>query len=243
MKVLKTIWRDIRQGENIDSYVAIIAALSLSILSISGFANQGLLASVTLAVLALLAITNLGNRHRLDAVLNSNSDDILMQKNPETLQADLERAKELWLFGYNLTRTIVNYSTLIDEKLEHGGKVKVLVLDPSGEALLFATQTLYYPMTVDQHRERINASLANLREIAKSKKSSVEVRLIDYPLAFGINAMDISASNGRIYIKTYEYKSKTQGPHLLFSPRDEYWYDYYKGQLLALWNDAKPYDL
>jgi hypothetical protein len=120
--------------------------------------------------------------------------------------------------------------------------VKVLLLNPNGKALHFATQTLYYPMTDDQHRERINASLANLREISKSNKSGIEVRLIDYPLAFGVNAMDISAANGRIYIKTYQYKSKTPGPHLRLTPRDEYWYDYYKGQLLALWNDAKEYE-
>jgi hypothetical protein len=90
VKLLKLIWQDIRQGENIDSYIAIIAALGLSIANILGFSNQGLLASVTLAVLALLAVTNLGNRHRLDAALKRNSDSIFMRKNPETLQDDLE---------------------------------------------------------------------------------------------------------------------------------------------------------
>lgn len=31
MKLLKTIWNDLRQGENIDSYLTVLIALSVSI--------------------------------------------------------------------------------------------------------------------------------------------------------------------------------------------------------------------
>ncbi|MBK9926929.1 MAG: hypothetical protein IPP66_16785 [Anaerolineales bacterium] len=242
MKFLNTIWQDIRQGENIDSYIAIIVALGLSIANVFGLAPQALLGSITLAVLALLAITNLGNRHRLDMVLNQRDSEFFMKKLPESVQGDIEKAKETWLFGYNLTRTIVNYSTLLDEKLERGEKVKILLLDPNGNSLTYANKTLYYPMTDEQHRERIHTTLSNLQQISRSNKSNLEIRLVDFPFAFGVYAMDMMSSGGKIYIKTYEYKTKADGPRILLTPRDEYWYEYYKNQILALWNDAKPYE-
>ncbi len=243
MKILSVIWQDVRRGENIDSYAAIVAAFCLSIANIFGFVPQSLISSVTLAVLALLAITNLGNRHRLDTALNQKGNEFFMKRFPESLQEDIVRAKETWLIGYNLTRTVVNFSTMLDEKLERGEKIKVLLLDPHGKALSFANKTLYYPMTEEQHRERILTTLSNLRQICRTNKFNLEIRIADFPFAFGVYALDMMSTNGKIYIKTYEYKTKADGPRILLTTKDEYWFDYYRNQIMALWNDAKPYDL
>lgn len=64
--ILKRVWKDISQGENIDLYVTVIVAIVLVILNIAGVAPPSWLGSITLGVLALLAITSLGNRYRLD---------------------------------------------------------------------------------------------------------------------------------------------------------------------------------
>ena len=243
MKLLKSIWQDIRQGENIDSYIAIIVALGLSIANVFGFAPQSLLASITLAVLALLAITNLGNRHRLDAALGQKHKDFFMTQLPETISDDMNKAKELWLFGYNLKKTIGKNLKLIDEKTERGEKIKILLVDPNKPGLVYANKTLYYTATDEQHRQWIENTLSDLRQYPKSNRPYIEVRLIDFPIAFGVNAMDIMTSSGKIYIKTYEYKTKSEGPRILLTPKDERWYEYYRDQILALWNDGKPYEL
>ncbi len=70
MKFLRQIWKDIRQGENIDLYLTIGAAVVLSVLSLAGWAVGEKITGVTLAVLTLLAITNLVNRHKFEEMLH-----------------------------------------------------------------------------------------------------------------------------------------------------------------------------
>jgi hypothetical protein len=65
-KFLKFIWNDITSGENIDQYLTIIAAFGISILNLVGFASQNSVTSLTLAVVGLLAISSLVNRHRIN---------------------------------------------------------------------------------------------------------------------------------------------------------------------------------
>lgn len=243
MKILKVLWNDIKQGENIDSYVAIFVAITLSVVSLFGIASQSLLVSITLAVLALLAITNLGSRHRLDAVLNRNRSEFFIKEFPGNIVDDMRKAKELWLFGYNLTRTIVTHMKLIDEKVERGEKVKILLLDPKGAALTYANRTLYYSVADEQHRLWIENTLNNLNKVAQTNKSSIEARIIDFPLPWHANAMDIMTPNGKIYLRVYEYRVKTEGPKIALTVKDEYWYKYYRDQMLAFWNDAKPIEL
>ena len=57
MKSFRQIWDDIRQGENIDLYLTILAAILFVILNLAGLAPDTFLAPLTLSVLALLAVT------------------------------------------------------------------------------------------------------------------------------------------------------------------------------------------
>ena len=67
--MLRHLWDDIRKGENIDLYLTIAAAVIFVVLNLVGVASTSFLAPLTLAVLGLLAITNLGNRHRMEELL------------------------------------------------------------------------------------------------------------------------------------------------------------------------------
>jgi hypothetical protein len=71
MKVLNRFWKDIKQGENIDLYVTIMVALILALLNLSGLASQALIPPITLAVLALLAVNLVGNRHQIADTLET----------------------------------------------------------------------------------------------------------------------------------------------------------------------------
>ena len=69
MKMLQRIWEDIRQGENIDLYVTATIAIVLTALNIVGLAPQSWIAPISLAVLGLLAIATLGNRYKMEQVI------------------------------------------------------------------------------------------------------------------------------------------------------------------------------
>jgi hypothetical protein len=70
VRFLKRVWEDIRQGESIDVYVSVVLAIVLAILSVIDIVPADWIASVTLAVLALLAVAILGNRYKLEGIRN-----------------------------------------------------------------------------------------------------------------------------------------------------------------------------
>lgn len=67
MKFFKRIWLDIQNGENADVYLTLALALIVGVASI--FASDPL-TSLTLAVLALLTYSVLGNRRRVEELVN-----------------------------------------------------------------------------------------------------------------------------------------------------------------------------
>lgn len=73
MQLLYRIWDDVRRGDNIDLYATITVALGLVILNLIGFNQQTLIAPITLAVLGLLSIAILGNRYRVQELLQKMS--------------------------------------------------------------------------------------------------------------------------------------------------------------------------
>ena len=107
MRMLQQIWNDIRQGENVDLYLTVLVALALVGMNIAGWAPDSWLAPITLAVLALLAVSSLGNRHRLERVLQAEStENLFLEEYPPDLRGDIRRAEELWLVGVSLTSTV-----------------------------------------------------------------------------------------------------------------------------------------
>lgn len=246
MKFLREIWNDLRQGENIDLYLTIVAALGISILNLSGFAPATLIPTITLAVLALLAVTNLVNRHKLDKViLQQQSTELFMEKYPASVGSDIKSAKELWLVGYVLGRTLMDNLGTIEEKLNKNDKIKVLLFDPQSDAMRHFSASLSFPVDPEEMRKRITSSLETLKglsQIAKKHPGRLEVRLTDHPLFFGAYAMDISLPNGIMYIELYKYKGKVEDePKLVLRKKDGHWFELYKEQLTAMWQDAKPY--
>ena len=159
---------------------------------------------------------------------------------PDEVKAEMEKAKELWLVGVRLSRTLTTYIPMLEKKLAHGDRVRVLLLDPDSQAARYANQTLSYPMKPDQHRESIRMSISLLEDLNARNPGSMEVRLIDQPLPFGFYGVNLDEPGGKMYIKYYEYRAKTDGIRFILTPRDDFWYEVYQQQLMSLWKDAKP---
>ena len=118
MNIYERIWREIRSGENIDLYVTIVIAFVLVILSLFGFASSGVIASLTLAVLGLLAISNLVNRHRVEELIKQVAESakgFFFDEFPADFKENFESAKEIWLVGVTLRGTLANYYGLIEK--------------------------------------------------------------------------------------------------------------------------------
>jgi hypothetical protein len=247
MKILRAIWDDLRQGENIDLYATIVVALIVSILNLlNNLALKDSLPAITLAILALLAVTNLVNRHKLDkAIRRENSLQRFVDEFPPSVVSDINRSKELWLVGIVLGRTLDNYRGIIKTKLSNNQRVNVILPDPnSGVVKYFGLS--YGNTNPEIIRRRILNSLEILAEFSGNvgkNAGKLQVRIVDVPIPFGTYSMDIDSANGVMYVELYTFNSDIAQPHFVLNSEDGKWFELYREQLKSLWKSGKPYEI
>ena len=245
MQTIRRVLQDVQQGKNIDLYLTVIAAVTVSVLSLLGVALPTWTASLTLAVLALLATGMLVNRKKLDLLIETTStitEVPLTSQFPPELSSDIESASELWLVGARLIGTITNYHTVLERKLQRGDQIKALIVDPDGAAS--ALEAMRDPGMVDVERVRaqMRAALRNLRELGKLGPDHLEIRVIDYPIEYGAIVVNPTTSAGTLYIRRYTFKVSVgdgvRTPKLVYRARDSKWYRFILEEIQALWENG-----
>lgn len=246
MRLLQRLWKDIRQGENIDLYITVTIAIILAVLNIAGVAPPTWVAPLILAVLALLAFATLGNRHRLEAVLqgiDQTEQKLLVGNFPPDLEIDLERAKEVWMVGVSLYSTTMKYYSLLERKLKEGCSVKILLVSPDGLSVQIVMTRRYGPISVEEERTRIRTSLQRLCELQKVAEGQLEIRTVDTLLTFGAFALDPEASGGVFYVEHYGFRTRREFLRKLVLHRnDECWYDSIKTEIFDLWESGTRWE-
>jgi hypothetical protein len=245
MEAIRRIISDIRKGENIDLYFFAFAALTLAILNGLGLASKTLVESVTLALLGLLAAYSLGIRERLNGISGklTGSSNLLHESLPSELRdSAISTSKELYIVGISLNRTIATFYSQLEQTLKDGQKVKILLVDPNGEAVKLMPQRIYRPITSQRLSDKISDSLLLLCSLHSKTPNQIEIRTIDYPIAYGCFASNLDLNDGFLYIEYYSFKSARDLPCVIVSSRkDPHWYNVYKAEILNLWNTGKDW--
>lgn len=244
--MFKQIWEDVKKGQNIDLYLAIIAAIVVTFLSLFGLAYN-LVAPINLVVLALLAFSILGNRNKLEQLLeltNQTSEGVLSEKFPSSLEDDIINSKDIWIFGVNLTRTTYSYYTHFEHKLRKGDTIKILLVEPDSVSSGLSAGRIYQPISEFEHNRIIKSTLkalCNLKTIAPDK---LEIRTLNEPLSFGYYGININSPNGIIYLEYYSYKNKEGDtiPKMVLRTEDKRWFDFFSKQIHILWNNASEWN-
>ncbi|MCA9934521.1 MAG: hypothetical protein H6662_14975 [Ardenticatenaceae bacterium] len=245
MSYLKRIWEDIRRGENIDLFITVLIAIGLAILNIAGVAPATLIAPLTLAVLGLLAVATLGNRYKLEEsldTLNRTHTGLFQEKMPAEMDNDLRHARELWLVGITLNRTINTYYSALEQKLARGDTVRVLLVDPDGHGPEMLERREYKARyNVERIRYFIRDSLDDLCGL-QQRFGGLEVRVIDYPLGYGGVLINPNGSNGRFYLEHYPFKTPGGSlPKFVLEAGDGRWYTFFKLEIETIWDNAAPW--
>jgi Domain of unknown function (DUF5919) len=233
-------WQEVRRGENLDIYLTTTAAIVLAVLNLVGVAPTDKLIPVLLAVLGILAVSNLVNRDRLDRLLHvglDQSGDRLLAERPTSYERDLRSARELMLVGVGLVRTVRTYYSEFERAATNGDDVHILLVDPRSEATRYTESRVYGRADVDRNRREIVGTLQDLAHLRSRGADRLKVRTIDHVPSFGATAVNASAADGVLYIEYYPYRTRDEArPVLALRPRDGYWYDFYKQQLELLWD-------
>lgn len=260
---LKSAWEDLKDGENLDLYVALAATTLFLILDLIGVGKQWI-DSVIVAALTILLLSTLVQRQRdkslLQALLNSGDtalqrdksllraiwesrDPILLDEMPrERMKQDIIAGNEVWLIGILLRTTGDELFQSIQARIEQlpDYRVRILVVDPNGSSLSSIAFRSKEPIGPDIAESRIRDSLLTLCNL-RSLSTHIEIRVIDHALPFGLIAADVHSDTGVIYYEQYPFKDDDK-PAAVFHPSDHPWFAFYRNQIRLLWNHATPWD-
>lgn len=153
----------------------------------------------------------------------------------------LKSAKELWLIGVVLNKTVSANFPLLQSKLRQGSRIKVLLVTPEGISVSLIAKRKIHSVDAKEMRSYINLTLLTLYRLKQEFTDNLDIRVIDYPLTFGAIAADIKSSKGMIYVEYYSFKNAKEGPHLMLSVKDKPWYDYFSEQIVELWNTSEEW--
>lgn len=247
MRILKLVWKDIKQGENIDVYIVIVVAIALSILSLLELAPPQWIPPLTVAVLAMLAITTLGNRFRLEKLMENLqpfSQSTFLDKYPDSFFDEFENEKDILLIGTSLNRTLSHHYKNLLKKLNANGKIKILTIHPNGEANKLAASRIHGGINEERHRRWILDALEGAMILKKSSPENVEIKTLNYVMSFGGMIVSPQNDNGIVYLEHYTYQiEEDDEPKLVLTKKSGKWFYLFKKQFIKYWDEGKTLQL
>jgi len=234
--------------DNLDLYVLGTVALAFTVLGATGISDVKTLSSVVTALLALLAFSQIRSRRLTEQVRDSNRGGPATLFEPE-FPADLiprrAAAFDILLIGHSMTRTVQGMRSDIRSILDSGGRIRVLVLDPTDEELVaVADRRISQSLGQGRLRQRILATLDELTSLKSRTSGRLEIRVSSRISSAGFNCLDVSTKRGLICVQHYEYRPTGEAsPVFTVEPKDAPWYRHFADEAERLWEDGTPWPL
>ncbi len=238
------------KSDNVDLYVLVIGAGVYTVLGARGIASAQILSAVILACLATLAFSQLKMRRQVTAIARSSSPDpssLFRTTFPDELIERRGRANTFLYIGVSMTRTVQTSKDDIKRILSNGGRVRVLLLDPTNEALVHAADQ-HNPTTLDVDRlsARIRTSLDELGFLRDSTRGSgvLEIRVAAFVPRLSMNGIDLESGDGLLCVQHYEHRPQGEpSPIFSLAPRDAFWFQRFAAEAERIWESGTPWPL
>ena len=231
----------------LDLYLLAATALAVAILGAVGVADIKVLAATILALLAVLAFAQIRSRQNVSEIVKLQTPDplaVFRMEFPAELSSRRASASSLLLIGLSMSRTVrgISHGDLLSI-LSHGGTIRVLLLDPENEQLVWAaSQYRAYGMTPDGLKKRIQGSLDELKDMSENNGGTLEVRVTKFIPHMSINAIDVDRKSGFIVVQHYEYMPVTESAPIFFlKPSDTVWFNRFAAEAQRMWEAGIPW--
>jgi hypothetical protein len=244
--MIDRVFRDIKQGENIDLYVAVVAAIGLAFMSVLGLVPTTSLTPLNLTILALMTFALLGNRHRLDAISERtsllSSQLQFVEEFPPAFSEHLDEAKEIWLIGTHHSSTLTAHYDLFERKVKGGGSLRALLIEPNGAACNMTAMRFPERVSPDHERVRILSSLDRLCDLRTVAPSNVDIRVIDFLLDYSAVLLDPGSSSAVVYLErnTFRTSGGSRKPKFIYHRKDGRWFEHICTEIQELWKSGSP---
>lgn len=242
----RRIAKDIVQGKHLEYYVTLLFIILIFALDTFNLVSSESITNIILAILALVVYSNLTTHQRLEEL----SDKIIMPQGAErffwkekrSIEHDLSNAKYVGILGAVLSRTMRDYSSVLEERLKAGAKVRILLMDPESAA---PDQAVLRSKDVNSRQfyvENLCMTIERVGFLVKTA-STVELGLLPYKPAFGMIVIDPDEPYGKIIVEMYPHHSDAFAPTFeLDAIRDRHWYTYFRAQFDAVWERTRQYN-
>lgn len=208
MPSAEQVLRDLRHRKNLDVYVTIVVAIVVSALSYFDLVPGSKVASLILAILAVLPFNALSTRETIADALEQQgkSGQRFLDDFPPDLRLRREQSDDIYLIGVDLGRTIETSYGAFRKSLLRGVRIRVLLTDPTADdAAIDARSQESRPRLADI-RNDIQVSMRKLASLRASTKGLLEVRTTRAALKFGLNYVDIGRSSATLFVQLYSYR-------------------------------------
>jgi len=222
--------------------------------------NLGNLLSILIAIIACLATSSLIQNSNISGellkIINNTFDVVSSRLDPNPsskaffinkpeLQKYIHSAKKIYLCGVNLTNTIEDNLRSIQNAVNDGREVYILIIDPDTTALEVAGRRTNTEGQKNYYKTKLSTTIDLLENIYLCNHKAAKklhVGLLPYPPSFGILGFDLDGDpkNGKIFVEIYFHKIGDQSPRFELSYiKDESWYVHFSEQFTKMWSDAR----
>lgn len=226
---------------DLDLYALILAGTIFTVLGVQGIADPKTLSSVILAVLAVMAFSQVRTRKQLRIGEAGDLSSLFGTDFPEELyERRASTGGDYTFVGTSGHRTIGTGRRDFAAMAARGASLRFLVLDPDlpGLVEMAARQN---SLTRDPVRleQRIRATLSDLRELQATAPDLIQIRLLPHVPGYGINLFDATKAKGVAFIQMAGFSSdKEPGPIFRVSGGDAYWFRHFVDEVQRLWDTS-----
>lgn len=249
VKFLQRIWDDILHGENIDIYITVLISLFISVSSLLNlpYVKIETLPGITLGILALIAVSSLVGRFKvedLSSKISPSINSIFVNEFPQNFRDDFSSANEVWLSGASLSNIISDHYSLFERKLKQGRfSIRILVMNPNNDNVLSLSEMRAYANpSLPRAKAKLEALLSDACALKSVFPDQVQVRVVDFPVTHRLITIDPSAHTGKIYVSNYPFKTPGGSlPKFVVTAKDHHWFEHYKLEHNNLWEAGKDF--
>lgn len=246
MTVLKRVLTDLRLRRNLDGYLTIGVAIAVGILSYLDVVPAAKVASLILAVLAVLAFSMLTSRTEISeaVALYTEPRQRFLSDFPPELVGARNSSDDLYLIGVDLGRTIETSFGAFEKNLRRGARIRILLTDPVADDAAVDARCQFSQPDVADLRNEIRHSLRKLERLKSLTGGNLQVRTTRSALKFGLNYVDISKATATLYVQLYSFRLPGESrPMFRLTAADGEWFECFRDQAEALWREALAYEL
>ncbi|MEV6282894.1 hypothetical protein [Kribbella sp. NPDC051770] len=228
--------------DNFDLWLLTAAAAVFTVLGIVDVADMSVLSSAILALLAALAVAQIKSR-RLVAEIAGRTEphDLLRRDFPEDLVRRRAEADDVLLIGIAMARTIQGSRDDFHRALVRGARLRVLVVDPTNQALVEQAALMRPAGRAALLAQRIRSTLEELTELKESTRGNLEIRVAQFVPPIGVNLIR-GRGSATVTIQQPELRPDSEpGPILHLAETDGGWFTFYAQQAERLWEAGTPW--